>query len=155
MRRRWVIVAALLALLLAGASFVYLRLPRAPFPFLEGHEPVALNKSLGLVRRSSGPGVRPQNSTTVPYEFRADWDQLARKARLELEAAGFKVIKEDARGLFAFRYRPTEAGVWLHRDLKLVSKRTPHTAAPGWVTVILYGVEAPTSWERIKAIFGL
>src|SRR5688572_24747235 len=81
MRRRWWwIVAIVIALLAAGA--VWMALPSAPFAFLEGKEPMDVN-------RDQHPFHVDPKRTFLVYTFRADLKAFLPKAKSELERHGF------------------------------------------------------------------
>jgi hypothetical protein len=145
--RRWcVILASLVALIVAGAVFVSLRMPSASFAFLLGHEPLCSDKL------EQGPGpVTVVNST---YSFRADWQIIRTRASEELRGLGFKVRALQNKVIAHRKDKAWAAMLEITPNIRYdPNHSTLYTRAEGWVLVETR-TETASFWQRVKASFG-
>jgi hypothetical protein len=140
--RHWRLL--LMAAVAAGfAIFIYARLPRAPFAFLEGYEPL------------------PECDLLV-YVFRADSEPLLRRAEEEFRRAGFS-IHLDAHDGSEIKASREDIGIV---DVFANSRIRPPgpldnltwwvSEQPGWISVVFWSqAPAPSMWERLKRAIGI
>jgi hypothetical protein len=161
MRRWWRLWLGTALVLVALIAVVVLALPpKEPFAFLRDHTAIEL-KERTIQARVGGP--------TKVYSFEADYDQLLKEARRELESLGYSetllVTGEHVFGLSVpgppgrFMGERQVSSVKLLRNVHLTAANIDDSNLPrwkeGWVAVVFHHNEQPTWWQTFCSRLGL